>query len=264
MRECAPKCFKFAAKAFHFCFKFAPNLRQFAPKAFHFCFKFAPNLPPRRTPRRTPCRSPVVHLSFTCRSPHVARPVVHLSFTCRSPVAHPTSHALSFTCRSPVVHLSLTCRSPPRDRRPPPTPLLYPIGAHQLGLRAEEPRLRGEALCFGMVVPAKWRGLPDCFRANHRRLSGSPGPPMKLRAGPQGTGELSRKWGSSEALPPPPGLCAWAGFSVPSGERNAAQILGSSGNETLPFFLQLPGDLRAPRAAPRSWPARPRRRGASR
>ena len=62
---------------------------------------------------------------------------------------------------------------------------------------------------------------------------------MKLRAGPQGTGELSRKWGSSEALPTPPGLCAWAGFSVPSGERNAAQFLGSSGNGTLPFFVQL-------------------------
>ena len=69
---------------------------------------------------------------------------------------------------------------------------------------------------------------------------------MKLRAGPQGTGELSRKWGSSEALPPPPGLCAWAGFSVPSGERNAAQFLGSSGNGMLPFFLEhsFPGDPR--------------------
>ena len=59
---------------------------------------------------------------------------------------------------------------------------------------------------------------------------------MKLRAGSQGTGELSRKWGGSEALPTPPGLCAWAGFPVPSGERNAAHFLGSSGNGTLPFF----------------------------
>ena len=90
----------------------------------------------------------------------------------------------------------------------------------------------------GLVRQAR-DGLHACFRANHRRLSGSPGPPMKLRAGPQGTGELSRKWGSSEALPTPPGLCAWAGFSVPSGERNAAQFLGSSGNGMLPFFLQL-------------------------
>ena len=71
---------------------------------------------------------------------------------------------------------------------------------------------------------------------------------MKLRAGSQGTGELSRKWGSSEALPTPPGLCAWAGFSVPSGERNAAQFLGSSGNGMLPFFLQhsIPGNRAIP------------------
>ena len=80
---------------------------------------------------------------------------------------------------------------------------------------------------------------------------------MKLRAGPQGTGELSRKWGSSEALPTPPGLCAWAGFSVPSGERNAAQFLGSSGNGMLPFFCSIssreipgfkPGDPRMPQS----------------
>ena len=71
-------------------------------------------------------------------------------------------------------------------------------------------------------------GVARLFRANHRRLSGSPGPPMKLRAGSQGTGKPSRKWGGSEALPTPPGLCAWAGFPVPSRERKAAQFLGSS------------------------------------
>ena len=43
--------------------------------------------------------------------------------------------------------------------------------------------------------------------------------------------ELSRKWGSSEASPPPPGPCAWAGcpLSPPSrgvvGERNAGRFL---------------------------------------
>ena len=70
--------------------------------------------------------------------------------------------------------------------------------------------------------PAETRGLPDCFRANHRRLSGSPGPLRTLRAGPRGTGELSRKWGSSEASPP---------LSVPL--RG-----GLSGNGMLPVFLQ--------------------------
>ena len=50
--------------------------------------------------------------------------------------------------------------------------------------------------------PAETRGLPDCFRANHRRLSGSPGPLRTLRAGPRGTGEPSRKWGGSEASHP--------------------------------------------------------------
>ena len=150
--------------------------------------------------------------------------------------------------------------SEPRDRRPPP------FGAHQLG---SGPRILA---CGGRLWVSAWwsseaEEVPDCSRLNWWVISNHQ-PPAKLRAGPQGTGESSKEWGDSEALPTPPGLCAWAGFPV-SGERNAAQFLGSSGNGTMPFFFQLPipGDprdaLKARRAAPRSWPATPPRRGAS-
>ena len=220
--------------------KFAPKCFKFAPTAFRFCFKFAPNL-----------RTPTSHLaSRTYRSP-----IVHLSFTYRSPIAHLASHPASLTYRSPIVHLSFTYRSPPRDRatrapvRPPsaaayPTLLSILVGHTSWG---SGPRILA---CGGRLwVLARWSSeaeeVPDCSRLNWWVISNHQ-PPVKLRAGPQGTGESSKEWGDSEALPTPPGLCAWAGFSVPSGERNAAQILGSSGNGTLPFFFQLPipGDPR--------------------
>ena len=127
-----------------------------------------------------------------------------------------------------------------RDRRPPPSTLLYPIGARRVvGFGAMIPS--GGAPFSAVGGPAKWRGLPDCFRANHQRLSGSPGAPMKLRAGSQGTGELSRKWGGSEALPTPPGLCAWAGFPVPSLERNAALFFPAPIPKIPAFIRGIPG-----------------------
>ena len=93
--------------------------------------------------------------------------------------------------------------------------------------------------------------VPDCSRLNWRVISNRQ-PPMTLRAGPQGTGESSREWGGSEALPPPPGLCAWAGypFSLPSeGGCRGTECCpffcsirrprsGRVGNETMPFFFQ--------------------------
>ena len=72
--------------------------------------------------------------------------------------------------------------------------------------------------------PSEVEGVARLFWANHRRLSGSPGPPMKLRAGSQGTGELS---------------------SV--GERNAARFFAASaapsrgvwGTKLWPFFSRI-------------------------
>ena len=69
--------------------------------------------------------------------------------------------------------------------------------------------------------PAESRGLPDCFRANHRRLSGSPGPLMTLRAG-RGPGSPPGNGGTPKPHPPPSptrGGC---------GERNAARFFAAS------------------------------------
>ena len=71
------------------------------------------------------------------------------------------------------------------------------------------------------VVP-NWNGL------NWRVISNRQ-PPIKLAHR-----EPSRKWGGSEASPPPPGPCAWAGYplSLPPrravGERNAARFFAAS------------------------------------
>ena len=179
------------------------------------------------------------------------RPILHLSCTYPAPILH-----RSCTYPAPILHLSCTCLlftlvvvsssrrravvvvepSSPRRRRRVVVRLpylFYPSGHAEPG---PESRILacGGRLWFRCGGPAKWRGLPDCFRANHRRLSGSPGPPMKLRAGSQGTGELSRKWGGSEALPPPPSPCAWAGIPSQPPSRE-----GCRGTECCPFFCSI-------------------------
>ena len=100
---------------------------------------------------------------------------------------------------------------------------------------------------------ARWSSeaeeVPDCSRLNWWVISNHQ-PPMTLRAGPQGTGESSREWGGSEALPPPPGPCAWAGYPLSPprgravGERNAARFLqhlslpvGASGERNAGLFF---------------------------
>ena len=65
--------------------------------------------------------------------------------------------------------------------------------------------------------------VPDCSGLNGGVISNPP-PPMKLRAGPRGTGELSRKMGELRSL---------ATLSVPLprgavGERNAARFFAAS------------------------------------
>ena len=74
--------------------------------------------------------------------------------------------------------------------------------------------------------------VPDCSGLNGGVISNPP-PPMTLRAGPQGAGESSREWGESEALPPPPGLCAWAGYPSVSPPSEG----GCRGTECCPFFF---------------------------
>ena len=110
---------------------------------------------------------------------------------------------------------------------------IYPSGQAEPRLRVEEPRLPGEVLGFGTAVQRSPKKVPDCFRATHGRLSGSPGPVMTLRAGrgparPPGNAETS-------TLQSPSG--------GGSGEQNAACSIGGPesgrlGNGMLPVFLQ--------------------------
>ena len=67
-----------------------------------------PAFPRSRTPASRTYRSPIVHLSFTYRSPasHLSRTAA--SHPYRSPIVH-----LSFTYRSPASHLSRTPRVAP-------------------------------------------------------------------------------------------------------------------------------------------------------
>ena len=110
-------------------------------------------------------------------------------------------------------------------------PLLGPgPWGYNLGSTPTPTRLCGVCSFPAVGGPAKWMGVaPDCFRAPLAvRFAATP---IKLRAGSQGTGKLSRKCGS-KVLPTPLGFCAWAGFP----ERNPVQFLSSLDNGTLPFF----------------------------
>ena len=128
-------------------------------------------------------------------------------------------------------------------------PTLYPSGHTSWG---SGPRILA---CGGRLwVLARWSSeaeeVPDCSRLNWWVISNHQ-PPVKLRAGPQGTGESSSEWGGSEALPPPPGLCAWAGYPTVPRQRGlwgteccpfccsiCRPQSGRAGNETMAFFLQ--------------------------
>ena len=154
-----------------------------------------------------------------------------------------------------IVSLSLRPLPPPRlpgplsqclfVSRPPPPLSIFPYSIPS-GHAEPGPESRNLA-CGGRVWfrcggPAETKGLPDCFRANHRRLSGSPGPLMTLRAGPRGTGELSRKWGSSEASQPSQspfreGGCRGA-ECCPFFCSICRPQSGRVGNETMAFFHQ--------------------------
>ena len=151
--------------------------------------------------------------------------------------------------RRTVVSLSL-CLFGPRPRPPPSTlSLHYPSGHTGPGIGPRNLACGGR-LCVLERWASEAEEVPDCSRLNWWVISNHQ-PPMTLRAGPQGAGESSREWGGSEALPPPPGLCAWAGypFSLPSeGGCRGTECCpffcsicrpqsGRVGNETMPFFL---------------------------
>ena len=142
------------------------------------------------------------------------------------------------------------CLFGPRPRPPPSTlSLHYPSGHTGPGIGPRNLACGGR-LCVLERWASEAEEVPDCSRLNWWVISNHQ-PPMTLRAGPQGTGESSREWGGSEALPPPPGLCAWAGypFSPPSeGGCRGTECCpffcsiccpqsGRVGNETMPFFL---------------------------
>ena len=78
-------------------------------------------------------------------------------------------------------------------------------GTSGRGVRSYDPSERSSVPGGGRSSEAE--EVPDCSRLNWWVISNHQ-PPVKLRAGPQGTGESSKEWGDSEALPTPPGLCA--------------------------------------------------------
>ena len=118
---------------------------------------------------------------------------------------------------------------------------------------------RGVRSSGGELPSRRWAASEvegvDCFRANHRRLSGSPGPPDEASRRSARHREALQEMGGSEALPTPPGLCARAGFPVPrqgARERNAALFWAARGTECCPFFPAppIPGDPRLSSPAP--------------
>ena len=133
--------------------------------------------------------------------------------------------------KSVVSVVSLSLCLPPR-RRPSILPYSIPSGHTSWG---SGPRILA---CGGRLwVLARWSSeaeeVPDCSRLNWWVISNHQ-PPVTLRAGSQGTGESSREWGGSEALPPPPGLCAWAGYPLSPPSEG-----GCRGTECCPFFCSI-------------------------
>ena len=153
------------------------------------------------------------------------QPVVSLSLCLFGPcppsrLAGPLSHCL-------FVSLA------PRPRPPPSTlSLHYPSGHTGPGIGPRNLACGGR-LCVLERWASEAEEVPDCSRLNWWVISNHQ-PPMTLRAGPQGTGESSREWGGSEALPPPPGLCAWAGYPLSPPSEG-----GCRGTECCPFFCSI-------------------------
>ena len=155
--------------------------------------------------------------------------------------SHPISEPISEPSSEPVApNFRTHFRTRFRTSRPPSAAVYtYSIsywGTSGRGVRSYD--LSGGGARFPAVGgPAKWRGLPDCFRANHRRLSGSPGTAMKLlRKAP---GALQEMGGLRSLANPARPLCL-GGISRPVrgteccpffgqlGERNAALFFSSS------------------------------------